>query len=297
MHATRHAKGTVRAAAVLSGTALVTVACTVVGPVVETSPGPARATATQPQPPVARTAPPVPVVPPMPEVDREGLPPADPWAVLPQAPADPDPTTMPDGTLATPLSDAGAVLHDAPGGQPFAVLPQVQYLGQTSYPVIDTHGPWHQVLLTVRRGLPSEVGPGGVNEATGWVHLDEVELHTTDHRIVIDLGEGTVTLSQGTRVLARTEAGYGAPGTPTPETRTFVMSIHPDPAATYSPLFVMFGASSPTLDQFLGGPAPIAIHTFATHRGPISNGCLRVPADALDPFTEVPLGTPVLITS
>ena len=228
--------------------------------------------------------------------ERAALPVADPWGVLPQAVLDPDPGTMPSGLLVTPRAEAGTPLYDAPQGKPFAVLPLVQYRGATSYPVIAQSDSWYQILLAVRRGLPSQVGPTGVNDATGWVHADDVTTSTTDYRITVSLSNREVTLLRGHQVLARTETGIGKPATPTPVTRTFVMSIHPDPQATYSRVFVAFGAHSPTLDSFSEGPAPIAIHAYPSHSGAISNGCLRIPAAMLDAFAAVPLGTPVLIT-
>ena len=234
---------------------------------------------------------------PMPAVDLSTLPVADPWAVLPAAPVDPDPGTMPSGLLVAPADAAGAALFDAPSGTPFAVLPRAAYLGDTSYPVVAQQGGWYQVLLAVRRGLPSQVGSAGVNEATGWVRAADVTTSTTDLSIRASLSAGTVQLLRGGEVIATSEAGHGRPSTPTPITRTFVMSIYPDPTATYSRLFVTFGAHSPTLDSFLTGPAPIAIHVYPTHSGAISNGCLRIPADMLDTFAAVPLGTPVLITA
>ena len=234
---------------------------------------------------------------PMPAVDLSTLPVADPWAVLPTAPVDPDPGTMPSGLLVAPADDSGAALYDAPSGTPFAVLPRAAYLGDTSYPVVAQQGDWYQVLLAVRRGLPSQVGSAGVNEATGWVRAADVTTSTTDLSIRASLSAGTVQLLRGGEVIATSEAGHGRPSTPTPITRTFVMSIYPDPNATYSRLFVTFGAHSPSLDSFLSGPAPIAIHTYPTHSGAISNGCLRIPADMLDTFAAVPLGTPVLITA
>jgi hypothetical protein len=263
------------------------------GPQVQAAPEPAqtvRATIT-----TLRATPPEPVVPAPAPVDLASLPVADPWAVLPDAVPDPDPGAMPSGELVTPLSAAGIPLYDAPRGRAFAVLPLVQYRGETSYPVVAQRGSWYQVLLTVRRGLPSEVGPDGVNDATGWVAASDVRVSTTDYRITATLSTGEVELRRGGEVVASTPAGIGAPSSPTPVTRTFVMSIYANPEATYSRVFVTFGAHSPTLDAFLGGPAPIAIHAYPSHDGAISNGCLRIPADMLDAFAAVPLGTPVLI--
>ncbi|WP_188037838.1 L,D-transpeptidase, partial [Actinotalea sp. JY-7885] len=259
-------------------------------------PAPAPTTVA-PAPEASRTAPPPVAAWTPPDVDLATLPVADPWAVMPQAVADPDPGTMPSGLLVTPDTDPGIALYDAPRGAPFALLPLVQYQGVTSYPVVAQQGDWYQVLLTVRRGLPSQVGPDGVNEATGWVHADDVLTSSTDYRITASLGTGEVVLHRGEEEVARTVTGFGTPETPTPLGRTFVMSIAPDPGARYSPVFVYLGSHSPTLDEFDGGPAPIAIHAYATYSGPISNGCLRVPADALAPFADVPLGTPVLVTA
>lgn len=232
-----------------------------------------------------------------PPLDLAALPVADPWAVLPRAVPDPEPGAVPSGLLVAPSTPAGVPLYDAPRGEPFAVLPRAAYEGDTSYPVVAQDGDWYQVMLVVRRGLPSEVGPSGVNEATGWVWAADVTTSTTDLRITATLSTGEVTLWRGEEVLARTVAGIGTPETPTPVTRTFVMSIYPDPNATYSRVFVTFGAHSPTLDEFSGGPAPIAIHAYPSHSGAISNGCLRIPADMLDAFAGVPLGTPVIVTA
>jgi lipoprotein-anchoring transpeptidase ErfK/SrfK len=58
------------------------------------------------------------------------------------------------------------------------------------------------------------------------------------------------------------------------------------------------GAHSPTLDSFGGGPGTVAIHTWPTpdvFGAATSDGCVRVPKDALDQITDVPLGTLVMI--
>ena len=229
-------------------------------------------------------------------MDLTTLPVADPWAVLPDAPADPDPFGTPTGEVAYPADPAGIALYDAPGGTPFAVLPVEAYVGVTGYPVVAHDGSWLQVMLVVRRGLPSEVGADGVNAATGWVYGPQTTTATLDTVIRADPAAGTVSVVTDGQVTASTEAGFGAPATPTPHERTFVMSVAANPQATYSRVFVYLGSHSPTLDTFDGGPAPIAIHAYRTHAGEISNGCMRIPADQLDPFAAVPLGTPVVFT-
>jgi len=222
---------------------------------------------------------------------------ADPWEHFPQAPVDPDPHGTPTGEVAYPIDPAGIALYDAPGGEPFAVLPVEAYQGVTGYPVVARRDDWLQVMIVSRRGLPSKVGPDGVNSATGWVYGPQTTTATLDTRIEADPAAGTVSVVTNGQVTATTEAGFGKPATPTPHERTFVMSVAPDPNATYSRVFVYLAAHSPTLDKFGDGPAPVAIHAYATHSGQISNGCIRIPAANLDPFAAVPLGTPVVFVS
>ena len=230
-----------------------------------------------------------------PPVDMSVLPVTDPWAILPQAPADPDISTMPSGTLVAPINSAGAVLWDAPEGKPFAILPVESYIGVSQYPVITETRQFYQVLIGARRGLPSKVGRENVNGATGWVLKTDVTTSSTDYSITVNLGKETVTLAKAGEPVFSTPAAVGKPQSPTPVTRTYIMSIYSDPTVRYTPFFVALATHSDTFDVFRGGPAPTAIHTDPSTAGPISNGCVRVPRDALNRFRDLPLGTPVLI--
>lgn len=261
------------------------------------APEPVETSAPAPEPTPTPVASPTPAPWTPPAVDPASLPEALSWNLLPDAPPDPDPGTMPGGRLVAPAHPdvAPTLVYDAPRGVPLATLPAVQYRGDARYPVIADDGDWYQILLPVRRGLPSVVGTAGVNDATGWVHADDVAVSSTDYRIVVSLSAGTVTLTKAGAVVVSTEAGTGKPASPTPVTRTFIMSIDTDPTVSYTPAFLDLGAHSPTLDTFHGGAPTIAIHAYPTHRGAISNGCLRVPAANLDALLEAPIGTPVLI--
>jgi lipoprotein-anchoring transpeptidase ErfK/SrfK len=58
------------------------------------------------------------------------------------------------------------------------------------------------------------------------------------------------------------------------------------------------GTHSDTLDTYGGGPGTVALHTWpdaSVFGTAASHGCIRVPPDALDQLTQVPLGTLVLI--
>jgi lipoprotein-anchoring transpeptidase ErfK/SrfK len=92
--------------------------------------------------------------------------------------------------------------------------------------------------------------------------------------------------------------GIGKESAPTPTGRTFLLGSFSDRKQKYSPVILPLGAHSPTLDSFGGGPGTVAIHTWPTDDvfgTRSSDGCIRVPSDALDQMTEVPLGTLVLV--
>ncbi|MCL2468187.1 MAG: L,D-transpeptidase [Micrococcales bacterium] len=230
-------------------------------------------------------------------VDLSTLPVADPWALFPQAPPDPDPFGIPTGEVAYPDDEDGIAVYDAPDGTPFAVLPVEPYRVPTGYPVVAHSGDWLQVMLVARRDLPSKVGPDKVNAVTGWVYGPETTTDMLDTLIQADLTAGTVSIITNGEVTTTTEAGFGKPETPTPPERTFVMSITAEEGVTYSRVFLYLGSHSPTLDIYKDGPAPIAIHAYSTHSGYISDGCVRIPDDQLDAFAAVPVGTPVVFVT
>jgi lipoprotein-anchoring transpeptidase ErfK/SrfK len=87
----------------------------------------------------------------------------------------------------------------------------------------------------------------------------------------------------------------------TPTGRTFVIADIRIEHPTYSPVILPLGFHSPVYDTFGGGPGTVGLHTWtpssAVYGQPSSNGCVRVPADALQVLsTQVPIGSPVLIS-
>jgi lipoprotein-anchoring transpeptidase ErfK/SrfK len=106
-------------------------------------------------------------------------------------------------------------------------------------------------------------------------------------------------LDSGQKVGAWTVA-VGAPGTPTPAGRTFLMASLQPTNPTYTPLILPLGAHSETLDTFGGGPGTVALHGWpdtSVFGHAITHGCVRVPSAALDVLSHVPLGSLVLIRS
>jgi lipoprotein-anchoring transpeptidase ErfK/SrfK len=105
-------------------------------------------------------------------------------------------------------------------------------------------------------------------------------------------------LFKGGQRLGDWTVGIGKQSAPTPVGRTFLLGSFSDAAQQYSPVILPLGTHSPTLDSFGGGPGTVAIHTWPTANvfgTRSSDGCIRVPKDALRQLTQVPLGTLVLI--
>ena len=174
----------------------------------------------------------------------------------------------------------------APGGRPFAkVLPK--QLGHTWLPVVDRRAGWVRVLL-----------PSRPNGSTGWMRTAHLSQAHTPYLIRVHVGSRQLELFEnGSRVGSWTVA-VGAPATPTPTGRTFLLGSIVDDQASYSPVILPLGIHSDTLDSYGGGPGTVALHGWpdpSVFGQAASHGCVRVPADALHQLTRVPLGTLVLI--
>lgn len=200
------------------------------------------------------------------------------------AKADPAPQQATDGTVVHPMRMVK--IHAAPGGKPIAKIGPKQ-LGDTWLPVIGERGHWVQVLL-----------PSRPNGSTGWLRDTHLESKYTPYLIRVHLSSMRLELFFEGREINSWTIGIGQSDTPTPTGRTFILGSIVDPNQTYSPIILPLGAHSDTLDSFGGGPGTVAIHTWPTTDvlgTASSNGCIRVPQEALNQLTRVPLGTLVLV--
>ena len=90
----------------------------------------------------------------------------------------------------------------------------------------------------------------------------------------------------------------GAAETPTPTGRTFLLGSIVDANQSYSPVILPLGSHSDTLDSYGGGPGTVALHGWpddSVFGSAVSHGCIRVPDDALEQLSQVPLGTLVIV--
>lgn len=154
--------------------------------------------------------------------------------------------------------------------------------------VVEDHGEWLRVQV-----------PARPNGTTGWVHSSEVHVEERTTRVVVEVGATRLRVLDGDAVLLETPVVVGAPGSPTPTGRLYVThhETPADPAGAYGPAILGLSGYSETLETFSGGAPSLALH--GTNRPELagqhrSNGCVRVPNDALLLLRELaPPGTVV----
>jgi lipoprotein-anchoring transpeptidase ErfK/SrfK len=220
--------------------------------------------------------------------DLAGLPEASTFSTVPAAPQDATAEEVPDGQLVHPTEPVP--VFDQPGGAAIAVLPTTQLGSDTWVPVIAEEPGWVQVLL-----------PSRPNSSTGWLSTQDKTLDTvsTTYRIVIDRAAFRLTLYRDHQQIGTWTVGVGTAAAPTPAGRTFVLASLRDSKQTFSPVILPLGIHSTTFTTYGGGPGTTGIHGWPStdvFGHPSSDGCIRVPADALATLADqVPIGTPVHI--
>jgi L,D-transpeptidase catalytic domain len=215
------------------------------------------------------------------------LPAATTFGQSPRAPQDPDPFQPETGIVLHPTGTR--VIYARPGGQPIAALPSTELGSPTWVPVVQARPGWDLILLPTRP-----------NRSTGWIYLRGAGLliARSPYRIQINLAAYRLTVLEGPRKLGSWTVATGAPGTPTPAGRTFLLASLTPAHPTYSPLILPLGLHSDTLSTFGGGPGTVALHGWpdpAVFGHPASHGCVRVPAAALRVLSRVPLGSSVTL--
>jgi lipoprotein-anchoring transpeptidase ErfK/SrfK len=220
--------------------------------------------------------------------DLTRLPEANTFATIPDAAKDPQPTGKTDGKVIHPKSDL--VVYQGVGGKAIAKLPSIEMGSPTWVPVIAEQGGWSQVLLPTRP-----------NAAAGWVHVGSGEAETAQNDYVINVNREAFSLElfEAGKSIGKWTIGTGKPEHPTPQGRAYIMASIEEAVNKYSPIVLPLSYHSDSLETFGGGPGTVGIHTWPNDSfvgKPNSDGCIRVPADALNRLTKVPLGTLVSIT-
>lgn len=222
------------------------------------------------------------------ETDLERFPEASTFNDISEAVPDPAPDEPTSGAVLR-VKQTLAV-HEEPDGPVFARLPAKQMESDTWVPVIEERDGWAQVLL-----------PSRPNGSTGWVATGDdepVEKAQSPYEVEVDVDERTLEVRQGDEEVGTWTVGVGAPESPTPRGRTYIMAAIEDNVIDYSPIVLPLGAHSDTYSTYGGGPGTVAFHGWpdADEFGEdSSDGCVRVPEEALDLLRDLPLGTTVML--
>jgi lipoprotein-anchoring transpeptidase ErfK/SrfK len=151
-------------------------------------------------------------------------------------------------------------------------------------------GEWLKVHLPIR--------PNG---STGYVRASDVNVVSNPYRIDIKLGEHTLTVSEGSEVIAEEPIGVGTEDTPTPGGVYYIKELlqPSDPNGAYGPYAYGLSGYSNVLEEFGGGDGVIGIHGTNEPEligTDVSHGCIRMSNEGITELAGIlPLGTPVHI--
>lgn len=129
--------------------------------------------------------------------------------------------------------------------------------------------------------------PKRPNGSRGWVSADNVRVHRTPWKVVVDVSSRTLTVLHNGKARKKSKVVVGKPSTPTPY-GTFAIResvAQPGSGGFYGPYVLTLTAFSNVLERFAGGPGLVAIHGRGggSLRDPLgsasSHGCVRVPND------------------
>jgi hypothetical protein len=248
-----------------------------VGPQRASVPGPAMAPRSFPMPSAT-----------VDHFDLTRLPEATTFGDLAAAPRDPEPQAITQGVVVHVKRDLA--VYDAPDGRAFARLPAMQLGSPTWVAVVEQRGQWAHVLL-----------PSRPNNSTGWVRTTDptrIERARSPYEVDVDIDARLMVVREDGRKIGVWTVGVGKRSSPTPRGRTFILASIKEIVTHFSPIILPLGTHSATFDTYGGGPGTVALHGWpdpSVFGRAASDGCVRVPDDALRLLTSLPLGTLVLL--
>ncbi|WP_438388056.1 L,D-transpeptidase [Actinopolyspora saharensis] len=216
-------------------------------------------------------------------VDLSALPKATTFGTTPDAPSDPAPNEGTNGVVLRVEQDTA--VYDSVRGKAIARLPARQFKSPTWVPIVAERGDWARVLL-----------PSRPNGSTGWVRSESDKVHKarSRHVVNVDVDARRLVVLKSGREIGSWEVGVGKKASPTPRGRTFILASIRETVNDYSPIVLPLGTHSETFKTYGGGPGTVALHGWpdpGVFGSASSDGCVRVPADALSLLRSLPLGT------
>lgn len=206
------------------------------------------------------------------------------------------------GITRTATLDADAPLYGADREQPVGRLQAKNFLGEpTTIVPVKTSGPWTLVLTPARVQLPSKADENAAAQSAGWIRTTLLTKgHTLDARVSVSVGKQTLTITRGDQTVSY-KVGVGTPDAPTPTGVTgYLQARYLDPAqgqSTY-PIQLTSLHSAAQDEPYKGSDGGlIGAHYADTATGAVSHGCIRLTHAAIAAINQLPLGTPITITS
>ena len=190
---------------------------------------------------------------------------------------------------ATATTSTRQLANPIPSGSPLTFL--VDGLTSTRY----------KVLLPIR--------PNG---STGWVDPAQVTVLAHQFKVVVELNNHQITVTNAGQVIMQTKIGVGRATTPTPGGRYYIKElIRPcysdgkggtcvqTDDGPYGPYAYGLSGFSPVLTDYRGGRGEIGIHGTNEPEKigtDVSRGCIRMQNDEIRKLAKIlPLGTPVIV--
>lgn len=232
----------------------------------------------------------VPAPPRLSDEELAKLPESTTFATISNAVTDPSPQSTTDGTVLR--VNAKTPVYNQPDGAPVAALPDTELGSPTWVPVVEQQPGWSRVLL-----------PSRPDSSTGWIYTGrsaQISEARAGTLVDVDIARRHLVLREGTQQIGSWSVGVGKPTAPTPQGRTYIMASIRETVTHFSPIILPLGAHSNTFDSYGGGPGTVALHGWPDKSKigtASSDGCIRVPDDALRVLTTLPLGTLVLVHS
>lgn len=195
-----------------------------------------------------------------------------------------------------------AALYGVDQRTPVARLGAQNFLTErTTVLAVKRVGAWTLVLTPARQTLPSKSDGKAAAQTAAWIRsADLTGKRTVDAAITVSVSKQTLTIRDGAESTSF-KVGVGMDKTPTPVDVTgYLQARYLDPGqgqALY-PIQLSSLHATTTDEPLAGGTGGlIGVHYETETSGKVSHGCIRLPADAITAVNNLPLGTPITITS
>ncbi len=189
--------------------------------------------------------------------------------------------------MATVTGSSIDVFDEPDHSEPSRTMPSPRPSGQEqAFLVLEERGDWLSVLLPVR--------PNGT---TGWVRAADVDLTTHDYKILVELDDHLITVTNGEEVVHQEPVGVGRGRTPTPGGLFYTVELYKSLKPAYGPYAYGLSGYSEVLYDFAGGDGQFGIHGTSDAGGlgsDVSNGCIRMSNAGITRLAGMlPIGVPV----